>query len=111
MEEAVFDAHLGRRSPIDICHACQSFWFDKHESATLTPGSTLKLFRLIGEKISQPQRSNVDIARCPHCKARLRPVHDIQRTTRFQYLSCPHGHGRLTTFFDFLRERKQAVAA
>nr|AQQ75044.1 hypothetical protein [uncultured bacterium] len=105
MEEATLDAHLGRRTTIDICHACQSFWFDARESATLTPGSTLKLFRLIGEKISRPERSNADVAHCPRCRTRLRPVHDFQRTTRFQYLSCPHGHGRLTTFFDFLREK------
>jgi hypothetical protein len=105
MEEATFDAHLGRRVAIDICHACQSFWFDVHESATLTPGSTLKLFRIIGEKITRPDRSNADLAKCPRCKSRLRRTHDIQRTTKFQYLSCPHSHGRLTTFFDFLREK------
>jgi hypothetical protein len=35
----------------------------------------------------------------------LRRTHDIQRNTKFEYLSCPHGHGRLTTFFDFLREK------
>jgi hypothetical protein len=105
MEQATFDAHLGRRTVIDICHACQSFWFDTHESATLTPGSTLKLFRIIGEKIARPERSNSDLAKCPRCKARLRRTHDIQRTTRFEYLSCPHAHGRLTTFFDFLREK------
>jgi hypothetical protein len=29
----------------------------------------------------------------------------MQRTTRFEYWRCPHGHGRLTTFFDFLREK------
>jgi hypothetical protein len=29
----------------------------------------------------------------------------MQRATRFEYLRCPHGHGRLTTFFDFLREK------
>ena len=105
MEEATFEAHLGRRTSIDICHVCQSFWFDTHESATLTPGSTLKLFRIIGEKITRPERSNTDLAKCPRCKSRLRRTHDIQRTTKFQYLSCPHSHGRLTTFFDFLREK------
>ena len=105
MQAETFDAHLGRRVTIDICHACQSFWFDPHESATLTPGSTLSLFRIIGEKIGRPQRSNADLAKCPHCKARLRRTHDMQRTTKFEYLSCPHAHGRLTTFFDFLREK------
>ena len=105
MQAETFDAHLGRRVTIDICHACQSFWFDARESATLTPGSTLSLFRIIGEKIGRPERSDADLAKCPRCKARLRRTHDIQRTTKFEYLSCPHAHGRLTTFFDFLREK------
>jgi hypothetical protein len=105
MEEATFDAHLERRVAIDICHACQSFWFDTYESATLTPGATLKLFRVIGEKITRPERSSADLAKCPRCKSRLRRTHDLQRNTRFEYLSCRHSHGRLTTFFDFLREK------
>jgi hypothetical protein len=29
----------------------------------------------------------------------------MQRTTRFEYLRCPNQHGRLMTFFDFLREK------
>ena len=29
----------------------------------------------------------------------------MQRATRFEYWRCPDGHGRLTTFFDFLREK------
>ena len=53
----------------------------------------------------QARRSNSDLAKCPRCKSRLRRTHDIQRTTKFEYLSCPHAHGRLTTFFDFLREK------
>ena len=105
MQSETFDAHLGRRVTIDICHACQSFWFDAHESAVLTPGSTLTLFRIIGEKIGRPERSSAALAKCPRCKSRLRRTHDIQRTTKFEYLSCPHSHGRLTTFFDFLKEK------
>ena len=85
MQEATFDAHLGRRVQIDICHACQSFWFDAYESATLTPGATLSLFRIIGEKIARPQRTNADHAKCPRCKGRLRRTHDMQRATRFEY--------------------------
>jgi hypothetical protein len=45
------------------------------------------------------------MATCPRCPARLQPTHDMQRTTRFEYLKCPNGHGRLTTFFNFLREK------
>ena len=30
---------------------------------------------------------------------------DIQHTTRFAYYRCRYGHGRLTPFFQFLREK------
>ena len=105
MQEQTLDGHMGRSMAIDICHACQSFWFDAHESVSLTPGSTLQLFKLIGEHVTRPQRTNADLSKCPRCKAHLRRSHDMQRTTKFEYLSCPNGHGRLTTFFDFLREK------
>lgn len=105
MQQKTFDARLGRETAIDICHACRSLWFDKHESVTLTPGSTLKLFRLIGERVTRPRRSDADVARCPRCEESLRPAHDMQRTTRFRYLRCPTGHGRLITFYDFLLEK------
>jgi hypothetical protein len=117
MQEQRLDGHNGRAIVIDLCHPCQSFWFDAHESLSLTPGSTLLLFRAIGEnvplrgqpasagQVARPVPSRADLAKCPRCRARLRPTHDMQRATRFEYLSCPHGHGRLTTFFDFLREK------
>jgi hypothetical protein len=105
MQEETFDGHLGRSVVIDICHTCQSFWFDTRESVTLTPGSTLALFRIIGEKLARPQHANAGLARCPRCRGRLQRTHDMQRTTRFEYLNCPNGHGRLIGFFDFLREK------
>jgi len=105
MQQETFDARLGLETAIDICHTCQSLWFDKHESITLMPGSTLALFRIIGERVGRPRRSDADVARCPRCEARLRPAHDLQRTTRFRYLRCPTGHGRLITFYDFLLEK------
>jgi hypothetical protein len=105
MQEHVLDGHLARPVTIDLCLACQSFWFDERESLTLTPGSTLTLFRIIGEHVGQRQASTVDVAKCPRCRARLRRTQDMQRATRFAYFKCPNGHGRLTSFFDFLREK------
>src|SRR5688572_30470363 len=105
MQEQKLDGHHGRSTVIDLCHPCQSIWFDTHESPSLTPGSTLSLFRVIGENVSRPAGSRADLAKCPRCRARLQRTEDMQRATRFQYLRCPHGHGRLTTFFDFLREK------
>lgn len=105
MQEQTLDGHHGRPVTIDLCAACQSFWFDSHESLGLTPGSTLTLFRIIGEQTARRELTNADVAKCPRCSGRLRLTHDMQHATRFSYLRCPNGHGRLTTFFDFLREK------
>ena len=110
MQEASFDAHLERRVQIDICHACQSFWFDVYESATLTPGATLSLFRIIGEKIAQTsasrrrpgQVSPVQGPSAPHARhaaddevrvselsARARPADDLLRLSPREGLHPP----------------------
>src|SRR5689334_16534518 len=65
MQEQTLDGHMGRSLAVDICRACQSFWFDAHESVNLTPGSTLQLFKLIGEHVTRPQRTNADLSKCP----------------------------------------------
>jgi Zn-finger nucleic acid-binding protein len=105
MEEHTFQDQFGRPVTIDLCEPCQSLWFDGRESLALTPAATLTLFRVIGEHVARPRRSDADTAKCPRCGARLRRTHDMQRATRFEYLRCPHNHGRLTTFFDFLKEK------
>jgi DNA-directed RNA polymerase subunit RPC12/RpoP len=105
MQEVTLDGHMGRSTVIDLCHPCQAFWFDSRESLRLTPGSTLALFRTIGAHVAPSRHADGDTAKCPRCKARLTRTHDMQRTTRFEYLRCPHDHGRLTSFFDFLREK------
>ena len=104
MPEQSLDGRSNRPVVINLCHSCQVFWFDTHESLSLTPGSTLTLFRIIGEQSRKGGIGN-EAPKCPRCRARLRRTHDMQRTTRFEYLRCPNGHGRLTTFFDFLREK------
>jgi hypothetical protein len=105
MQEETVTAHLGRPVTIDVCQPCQSFWFDERESVSLSPGATLSLFRIIGERVARSSQTHADLAKCPRCHARLRQTHDMQRATRFEYLRCPNGHGRLTSFFDFLREK------
>lgn len=105
MEAHTLDGHLGRPVEVDLCEPCQSLWFDVHENLQLTPGATLALFRIIGEHVSKPKVHAGDLVKCPRCRARLRRTQDMQRSTRFEYLSCPHRHGRLSTFFDFLKEK------
>ena len=105
MPEQSLDGRSNRPVVINLCHGCQVFWFDAHESLSLTPGSTLTLFRIIGENAARKGGVGNEIPKCPRCRARLQRTHDMQRMTRFEYLRCPNGHGRLTTFFDFLREK------
>ena len=59
------------------------------ESLHLSPASTLRLFRIVGDRAAPPAR-----ARSGVLSAMQRPCgthHDMQRTTRFEYLSCPNG--------------------
>jgi len=105
MTQQILAGHLGSSVTLDLCVECHVFWFDLHESIQLTPASTLKLFRLIGEEASSERRALAAGAKCPRCGLTLKDVHDLQRTTKFQYRRCPREHGRLTTFFDFLREK------
>ena len=105
MEQHLLDGHLGRTVEVDLCEPCQSLWFDGRENLQLTPGATLAIFRAICEHVRKPQPNHAELVKCPHCRARLRRARDMQRATRFEYLRCPNDHGRLTTFFDFLKEK------
>ena len=105
MASMSLDGHMGATVAIDVCSGCQAFWFDKHESLQLSPGATLKLFKLIGERASAAKVRLSTVLRCPRCAARLLPTHDLQRSTPFQYWRCDREHGRFITFFDFLREK------
>jgi hypothetical protein len=110
MEAHTLAGHNGRTVTLDLCLPCQSLWFDTFESVALTPASTLTLFRLIGDRTGRAHPTAADLAKCPRCQGRLRLTRDMQRNTRFEYLRCPNGHGRLTTFLEFLKE-KQFVRA
>ena len=105
METLGLERHGGSPIDIDLCRPCHAFWFDAHESLQLSPGSTLRLFSLIGESTSAGRTTLAAILRCPRCQARLLPTNDRQRNTAFRYYRCDHGHGRFITFFDFLREK------
>jgi hypothetical protein len=66
----------------------------------------IELFRLIHEHRDKAARPLADSMRCPVCPARLVLTQDLQKTNRISYHRCPEGHGRLTTFFQFLREKQ-----
>jgi hypothetical protein len=105
MENLVLDGHGGGSIAIDLCRSCHAFWFDAHESLQLAPGSTLRLFTLIGGETTAARTMLSTVLRCPRCRGRLILTNDWQRNTSFRYWRCDNGHGRFITFFDFLREK------
>lgn len=105
MAEHTLGAHMGTSVTIDVCLPCQAFWFDGRESLRLTPASTLRLFRVIGDQAAASRHPLPSRSTCPRCSLALVPTQDMQRATRFQYRRCPRQHGRFITFFDFLREK------
>jgi Zn-finger nucleic acid-binding protein len=105
MREVTFDGHLGRAVTIDLCAGCNGIWFDGMESHQLTPGSTLALFKQMGQAVAEANRPLAARKACPRCQARLTRELDKQRTTTFEAFRCPAGHGRYLTFGAFLRAK------
>jgi hypothetical protein len=105
MQTRRLDAHYGRSVDLDLCHGCALIWFDTRESIALTPGAVLRLFTTLDEHRAQRHPLQREAMYCPRCRQGLKATVDRQRATRFSYWRCPGDHGRLTTFFDFLREK------
>jgi uncharacterized protein YbaR (Trm112 family) len=106
MQARTFDAHYGRSVELDLCHGCGLIWFDGRESVSLTPGAVLRLFAALDEDRERrhPLQPGA-VMTCPRCRRTLAATVDRQRATPFAYWRCPAEDGRLTTFFDFLREK------
>jgi hypothetical protein len=105
MTALTLDGHLGAKVELDLCAPCQVIWFDRQESLRLSPGATLTLFRMIGERKQTSPAPLQDPLKCPRCDLRLLLTNDRQRNTPFRYRRCAREHGRLITFFEFLREK------
>ena len=91
---------------LDICFPCHMIWFDQYESIQLAPGGVVELFRQIHEHHDEAPQPVAPSARCPRCRDPLKLTHDIQGSNKISYYRCLLGHGRLTTFFQFLREKQ-----
>lgn len=57
------------------------------------------------QSLERKPLGRVELDLCFGCRAGLQLTHDIQRINRISYYRCPDGHGRFTTFFQFLREK------
>lgn len=89
---------------VDACSACHLFWFDRAESLALDRRAVRELFALVAAATSERRALRTSCS-CPRCGKVLALTHDLQRNTRFSYWRCAAGHGRLTSFHAFLREK------
>ncbi len=105
MRLETYDRKMDGHVDLDVCYACEAIWFDAFESAQLTPGAVMKVFEAIHARGDVQPRPLADVCRCPACRAALKLTHDVQRTNRITYYRCPEGHGRLSTFNQFLLEK------
>ena len=105
MERRAYERRLQGQVELDLCFRCHAIWFDAFESAQLTPGAVIELFRAIHAAGLPAAAAIADRLECPICRAALALTHDLQRNTRITYSRCPSGHGRFSTFYQFLREK------
>ena len=106
MTPMTLEARLGGPVNIDVCATCQAFWFDRYESLKLSPGSTLKLMKFIGEHPSPTKPTLPAVLHCPRCTTTLRLSHDLQGNMPFVYWRCVTDDGHFISFFEFLKEKK-----
>ena len=91
---------------VDLCYGCCLIWFDQSESAQLAPAAVLELFQQIHAR-RDGGRSRVSASlSCPRCTNGLALTHDLCKSGPLQYFRCPEDGGRLTPFFQFLREKQ-----
>jgi predicted RNA-binding Zn-ribbon protein involved in translation (DUF1610 family) len=105
MQSHVLHGHSTERVTVDACFPCHVLWLDGHESLQLSAGGTLDLCRLIARHAEGPRQALAQRFACPRCRSALAHTHDLTRSGRFTYHRCAAGHGRMTPFFDFLREK------
>jgi hypothetical protein len=106
MESHRFDRHGSGAVAIDLCYPCHVIWFDQSESVQLAPDGVIELFREIHRHDKAERRPLDARLGCPRCRARLARTSDLSKSGPFTYYRCTAGHGRLTPFFQFLREKQ-----
>lgn len=91
---------------LDLCFSCQAIWFDDFESAQITPGGIIELFKLIHGHRDDQRLPLRDPLHCPRCKEKLLHGLDVAKHGgKFNYHRCLQKHGRFTTFAQFMIEK------
>src|SRR5262245_52608118 len=101
--------HYNGSVEIVVCMDCNAIWFDHYESMALSPDGTVALFQLINERGGAATSAATKFSeglRCVTCRDSMKITQDQVKGTRFAYQACRHGHGRFTTFYNFLAEKQ-----
>lgn len=101
--------HYNASVEIDVCMDCNAIWFDQLESTMLSSDGTVALFQLINERGGTATSAAAKFGeglRCVTCGDGMQLRNDQVKNTRFAYQACRKGHGRLTTFYNFLAEKQ-----
>jgi hypothetical protein len=101
--------HYDSTVEIDVCMDCNAIWFDQFESTQLSPDGTVALFQLIHQRGGTATSAATKFSeglRCVTCGEGMKLTNDQVKGTRFAYQACRKGHGRLTTFYNFLAEKQ-----
>lgn len=105
MAHLALPGHYGRTIALDLCHGCNSVWFDGHEDLHLAPGAVLRLFDAMGQAAPGARAVGSPRKACPRCATGLLRTHDRIKDTPYEYFRCTQGHGRFMGFAAFLRAR------
>ena len=91
---------------VDLCFACCVIWFDQSESMMLAPAAVIELFQQIhAHRDTAHSQLSANLS-CPRCAEHLVLTRNICKSGPLSYYRCPQDNGRLTPFFQFLREKQ-----
>jgi hypothetical protein len=106
MSKHRFERLLHGEVVLDLCFHCNGIWFDEYESAQITPGGIIELFKLLHQHQDDQRLPLRDPLACPRCQERLLHGLDVAKHGgRFNYHRCLQQHGRFTTFAQFMIEK------
>lgn len=105
MTAYVLPGHYQGNVEIDVCMDCNAIWFDQFESMALSPDGTVALFQLIHQRGGTATKFSEGLC-CVTCGEGMKLTNDQVKGARFAYQACRKGHGRMTTFYNFLAEKQ-----
>jgi hypothetical protein len=106
MKTEALERHDHGAVDVELCFTCACIWFDHAASVELAPAAVISLFKEIHAHRNATRQALAGRMACPRCGDALVLSYDLSKSGRFSYYRCARGDGRLTPFFQFLREKQ-----